>query len=114
MGIDIQASTRPEGSNEVPEGFESTHTPQPTASSSKAPEPIPQQTESEDVEMEDDDEVKQRKDAEAEKKAGAEAYKKRDFDEAIKRFQSAWDIWPKDITFLTNLGGTDISYSSSY
>ena len=56
-------------------------------------------------EDEDDEEVKARKEAEAEKKLGAEAYKKRDFEAAITHFSKAWDVWPKDITFLTNLGG---------
>lgn len=56
-------------------------------------------------EDEDDEEVKARKGAEAEKKLGSEAYKKRDFEAATAHFSKAWDIWPKDITFLTNLGG---------
>ena len=46
-----------------------------------------------------------KKEAEAEKKLGADAYKTRDFDNAIAHFQKAWDIYPKDITFLTNLAG---------
>lgn len=52
----------------------------------------------------DDDEAKAKKDAEAAKKVGNEAYKKRDFEVAAENFQKAWDLWPKDITFLTNLG----------
>jgi len=59
-------------------------------------------------EDEDDEEVKARKEAEAEKKSGTEAYKKRDFEAAITHFSKAWDVWPKDITFLTNLGGKRI------
>jgi len=55
-------------------------------------------------EDEDDEEVKAKKEAEAEKKLGSEAYKKRDFETAVTHFSKAWDIWPKDITFLTNLG----------
>ena len=108
MGIDIQASTRPEGSSEMPPFTrEEPESPPPQASSSKpagktAPPPEP-----EDVEMveEDDEEAQAKKAAEATKSAGIAAYKKRDFDEAIKQFQSAWDTWPKDLTFLTNLGG---------
>lgn len=111
MGIDIQASTRPEGSDEVPEGIST----EPPASSSSKPQqstfkppqaPPAAAAEPEEDAMEvDEEEAKAKKDAEAAKTAGAAAYKKRDFDEAIKHFQSAWDLWPKDITFLTNLGG---------
>ena len=56
-------------------------------------------------EDEDDEEVKARKQAEAEKKLGSEAYKKRDFETAATHFSKAWEVWPKDLTFLTNLGG---------
>ena len=56
-------------------------------------------------EDEDDEEVKAKKEAEAEKKLGSEAYKKRDFETAATHFAKAWDVWPKDLTFLTNLGG---------
>ena len=61
----------------------------------------------EDVEMaeEDQEDAKAKNDAEAEKKLGAAAYKARDFANAASHFQKAWDIWPKDITFLSNLGG---------
>jgi len=52
----------------------------------------------------DDEEAQAKKEAEAAKKAGNEAYKKREFDEAATQFSKAWDLWPKDITFLTNLG----------
>lgn len=111
MGVDLQASTRPEGSEELPPGAVPTSPstssapppPKPTPSTSSAPPPPAQ----EDVVMEDldDEEAKAKKDAEAAKKAGSEAYKKRDFEVAAENFQKAWDLWPKDITFLTNLGG---------
>lgn len=118
MGIDMQGFSRQEGSDELPPGVVpgSTQepaspppqkTPTPQASSSKPLPPEPAKVE-EDVEMEedeDDEEVKAKKEAEAEKKLGAEAYKKRDFETAATHFSKAWDIWPKDITFLTNLGG---------
>jgi len=42
---------------------------------------------------------------EVKKKFGADAYKKRDFATAITHFTKAWDTWPKDISFLTNLAG---------
>lgn len=81
-----------------------TPTSQPSSSSSKPKEP-------EDVKMtdpepeEDDEEAKAKKEAEIEKQKGSEAYKKRDFETAAAAFQKAWDVWPKDITFLTNLSG---------
>ncbi|KAF8974706.1 activator of Hsp70 and Hsp90 chaperone [Flammula alnicola] len=109
MGIDIQATTRPEGSDEVPEGFQQeapTFSSPPQASSSKpSQETVPPAPAQEDVEMEDDDEEAQaKKAAEAAKQAGSAAYKKRDFEEAVKQFQLAWDTWPQDLTYLTNLG----------
>ena len=121
MGIDMQGFSRPEGSDDLPPGVipESApkpaspppqKSPTPQASSSKSPPPEPAKVE-EDVEMEDEDdeEVKAKKEAEAEKKLGGEAYKRRDFEAAATHFSKAWDVWPKDITFLTNLGGTGIS-----
>lgn len=77
------------------------------ASSSTPAQPKP----AEDVQMadpepeEDDEEAKAKKEAEVEKQKGSEAYKKRDFDTAVKAFERAWEVWPKDITFLTNLSG---------
>lgn len=107
MGIDIQASTRPEGSDETPFSREQPTSPPPQASSSKPTQKTAPPAESEDIEMsdEDDEEAQAKKAAEAAKSAGAAAYKKRDFDEAIKQFSSAWETWPKDLTYLTNLGG---------
>ena len=113
MGIDIHAQTRPEGSNEGTssqrEARPSTPPPAAAAASAKKPEPEPTSA-SQDVEMEevDDDEVKAKKEAEASKKAGAEAYKKRDFDAAIEYFEKAWDHYPKDVTYLSNAGGKSL------
>ncbi|KAF9468848.1 hypothetical protein BDZ94DRAFT_546092 [Collybia nuda] len=115
MGIDMQGFSRPEGSDELPPGVvrqdepapQSTPPPQrsaPSASSSK-PAPPPA-SEPEDVEMSEEDleEARIKKEAEDTKKAGSEAYKKRNFEEAAALFQKAWDTWPKDVTYLTNLG----------
>lgn len=118
MGIDMQGFNRPEGSDELPPGVvpgtipdppssPPKKEPTPQASSSKSPPPPEPAKVEEDVEMQEDDddeEAKARKEAEAEKKLGAEAYKKRDFEVAATHFSKAWDVWPKDITFLTNLG----------
>jgi stress-induced-phosphoprotein 1 len=110
MGIDIQAQTRPEGSSEgfpQQEARPQTPPPAPSPSSAKKSEPEPTPPQQQDVEMEelDEEEAKAKKDAEASKKAGTEAYKKRDFDIAIQHFEKAWDLYPKDITFLSNAGG---------
>ena len=113
MGIDIQGYSRPEGSDDLPPGLQkdtpSSPPPQPTpAASSSKPEPTPAPApEPEDVEMaeEDQEEAKQKTEAEAEKKLGAEAYKARNFEKAATHFSKAWDLYPKDITFLNNLGG---------
>ncbi|KAG6866007.1 hypothetical protein C0991_009679 [Blastosporella zonata] len=106
MGIDIQGFSRPEGSDELPPGVstQSQSPPPPTPSSSK-PEPTPAPAE-EDVEMADDDieEANAKKEALAAKEAGGVAYKAKNFEEAATLYQKAWDLWPKDLTFLTNLG----------
>jgi stress-induced-phosphoprotein 1 len=57
----------------------------------------------EEAEAEEDEDAAAKKAAEAEKKLGAEAYKKRDFAAAVTHFSKAWETWPKDIVFLTNL-----------
>lgn len=117
MGVDMQASTREEGSTDLPEGATQQQarpaTPPPAASSSsssssKAAPPPPPPAPAEDVEMLDDEEAQAKKEALAEKAAGAASYKAREFDDAIAHFQKAWDLWPKDATFLTNLSGTSV------
>ncbi|GLB33445.1 putative tetratricopeptide repeat containing protein [Lyophyllum shimeji] len=102
MGIDIQGFARPEGSDELPPEVPQSP-PQPSASTSKPEPAAPVQ---EDVEMaeEDEEEAKAKKEALAAKEKGAAAYKQKNFEEAAKEFQRAWDLWPKDVTFLTNLG----------
>lgn len=114
MGIDMQGFSRPEGSDEFPPGapgFAASPPSSPppsaapaSASSSKVHEPEDtKMAEAEDAEEDEDAAVKTA--AEAEKKLGADAYKKRDFATAITHFSKAWETWPKDITFLTNLAG---------
>lgn len=111
VGVDIQGFSRPEGSEDLPSGFpkhgENTPptSPNPAASTSKpSASTAAYDSPMQDVE-EDDEDARSKKEAEAAKKAGSEAYKKRDWDEAAKLFEKAWDIWPKDIVFLTNLSG---------
>lgn len=116
MGIDMQGFSREEGSDELPPGFKkadpepasSTPTPQPTASTSTPKPATPPKEEpkheEEDVEMEDEDATAKKEAVELKAKGNA-AYKARDFAAAADFFQKAWDRWPKDMTFLTNLGG---------
>ena len=59
----------------------------------------------EEAEEVDSEEAAAKAAAADEKKLGAEAYKKRDFAAAVTHFSKAWETWPKDMTFLTNLGG---------
>jgi hypothetical protein len=119
MGIDMRGYERPEGSTDLPEDLQQqtreqptspppqprAQSPPPAASSSKttstppAPEPEP-------MEVEVSDEERQAVEA---KKRGSEAYRKRQFEEAAQEFSKAWELWPKDITFLTNLGGEHTS-----
>lgn len=110
MGIDMQGFSRPEGSDELPPGATPSSPPKsPPPQKHKASPSSDQKAESkpvpEDVEMVDDEEAQAKKNAEAAKKLGGEAYKQRNFDEAIKQYEKAWELWPKDITILTNAGG---------
>ncbi|KAK3694489.1 hypothetical protein B0T22DRAFT_452619 [Podospora appendiculata] len=66
----------------------------------KAPEPVP---EPEEVDEEALEKKKAKDAADKEKALGTENYKKRNFDEAIKHYQAAWDLH-QDITYLNNLG----------
>ncbi|RXK38934.1 stress-induced-phosphoprotein 1 [Tremella mesenterica] len=120
MGIDLEAFERPEGSKEMPPGYKSSPSePTPSSASSSRPAPsppssapssapktaeppkAPEPAEEEPMEVDDSHETK----AEAEdlKAKGNAAYKARKFEEAIELYQKAWEIYPKDVTFLTNL-----------
>ncbi|KAI0278562.1 activator of Hsp70 and Hsp90 chaperone [Russula aff. rugulosa BPL654] len=116
MGIDMQGFSRPDGSDEVPPGVPKSAaspassprpakpTPSSATSSSKVHEPEDaKMAEADQAEAEEDEDAAVKKEAEAEKKLGADAYKKRDFATAITHFTKAWDTWPKDVAFLTNL-----------
>jgi stress-induced-phosphoprotein 1 len=114
MGIDMQGFAREEGSNEMPPGFSSAEPTSPTSpptspppfSSRPAPAPAKKQEDVKMAEPEEPEEVdEEKKAALAEKAKGNDSYKKRDFDGAIASFKKAWELWPKDITFLTNLAG---------
>ena len=118
MGIDMQGFSRPEGSDEVPPGVPKSAASPPSspppsakpttssAASSKVHEPEDvRMAQADQAEAEEDEDATFKKAAEAEKKFGADAYKKRDFATAITHFTKAWDTWPKDVAFLTNLAG---------
>lgn len=114
---------RPAGSEEYPRGFQppsssseaSSSKPEPEAKSPSPaanPSAAPAQESKPEVQAEDDpmvggedDEAKAKKEAEELKVKGNTEYKAKKFDEAISLYQKAWDTWPKDITFLTNLSG---------
>jgi stress-induced-phosphoprotein 1 len=123
MGLDMQGFSRPEGSDEGQPGFDqdpvdqapgpsTSYTPKPstpapsatpkteTKSTSAPPPPV----EEEEIDEDQLAEKEAKTSAEKEKAAGAAAYKSRDFATAVSHFSKAWDLWPKDITFLTNLG----------
>lgn len=111
MGIDLQAYSRPEGSSDSAPQRPATPPPEPKASSSKPSQSsakVEEDTPMAEPEEEDEsakEEKKAKTAAEEQKKIGSEAYRKRDFGTAAEAFQKAWDLWPNDITFLTNLSG---------
>ena len=105
LGIDMQMGGDPsQGGAFGARGFEEEEDmPMPDArsreESKKAPEPEPE------PEPEDEEAVaakKAKEEADKEKQLGTQAYKKREFDEAIQHYTKAWEIH-KDITYLTNL-----------
>jgi len=99
LGIDMQGFSRPEGSDDLPPEINrqpSTSTPTPPPSKPKA-EPAPE-PKAPEPEMDSE-----QKEAEQQKQLGSAAYRQRNFEEAERAFSKAWELWPKDITYLTNL-----------
>ncbi|KAI1105550.1 hypothetical protein F4804DRAFT_331137 [Jackrogersella minutella] len=84
---------------EMPDAAPSDSKPQPNSESAKAtqPEPMPELDEEELAKK------KAKEEADKEKALGTENYKKRNFDEAVKHYSKAWELY-KDITYLNNLG----------
>lgn len=118
MGVDLNAFERPEGSNFDPSNPGASAPPAASAASSSTPaasESAPKATPSpppptkkaapEPEPMEVDEDATAKAEAESLKKQGNETYKARKFDEAIKLYEKAWETWPKDISYLTNLAG---------
>lgn len=86
-------------------GSEAESSSKPKAESSK-PTPAPKKPEPKEEPMEvDDEDAKAKKEAEAVKAQGNAAYKARKFEEAIEHYNKAWELYPKDVAFLTNLSG---------
>ena len=111
---------RPEGSNEMPPGMggssagesqsfqsepESKPAPKATPAAKPTPAPAPAPEPKEEPMEVDDEEAQAKAVAVEEKTKGNTAYKARKFDEAIAHYTKAWDTWPQDVTFLTNLSG---------
>ena len=118
LNIDMQSFQRPDGSDGAesfstptpPAPAPSTSTPHPTPAPVPTPAPAASSSAAEDVAMdeedeEEDEEKKAKEQALQQKQIGNDAYKKRDFDAAAAAFEKAWDLWPKDVSFLTNLSG---------
>ncbi|KAK3355414.1 hypothetical protein B0H65DRAFT_451920 [Neurospora tetraspora] len=102
MGVDMELrdSEVPPGASQ--EDVQMTDAPAPkqeTPPKPKTPEPEPEP----EVDEEELEKKKAKEAADKEKALGTEAYKKRNFDEAIKHYQAAWDLYP-DIVYLNNLG----------
>jgi len=114
---------RPEGSDEMPPGMQRMPGSEAAGSSSKPkaesskPAPAPKKPEpkvepkEEPMEVDDAD-AQAKKEAEALKAQGNTAYKARKFDEAIEHYSKAWELYPKDVAFLTNLSGESLRFRS--
>ncbi|KAK7513800.1 hypothetical protein IWZ03DRAFT_350799 [Phyllosticta citriasiana] len=103
LGIDMSFGQPPEGAQEVHRQEQEEDVPMPDAKPSepkKQPEP-------ESEPEPEDEEAKAKKEAKAKadaiKAEGTQLYKKRQFDEAIAKYNEAWETY-QDITYLTNLG----------
>lgn len=122
MGIDLNAFERPEGADFDPSNPDASAPPPaasstPAASSSAPPPPtastskpapatkVPEPKEEEAEPMEVDDDASHKAESLELKSKGNAAYKSRQFEEAIELYEKAWETWPKDISYLTNLAG---------
>ncbi|KAL1917433.1 uncharacterized protein VTP21DRAFT_3826 [Calcarisporiella thermophila] len=105
MGIDANMPTEmpempemPESSS-VPSGTSSaSHNEKPTAAKEPEPEPEPMETE------EKDESAKQKEEALKEKELGNQAYKQKQFEEALLHYEKAWELDNTNISILTNKG----------
>ncbi|PHH76721.1 hypothetical protein CDD82_3873 [Ophiocordyceps australis] len=98
MGVDMDMrDAPPEASQDTPMPDAP---PKPTSQSQKTREPEAEPEELDEAALE---KKKKKEEADKIKALGTENYKKRNFDEAIKFYNEAWDLYP-DITYLNNLG----------
>ena len=113
MGIDMSAMERPEGSDELPQGYQRDEAGDVQMSEpASAPKPAPakpsaapsNQSSAPKASTEEPDMSDERRKALKEKDAGNTAYKARSFDQAIEHYCAAWEL-DKDISFLSNLSG---------
>lgn len=112
MGIDLNAFAGKDAADAAsatsppwaPSSNSTTSSKPEPASSSRVQEDVPM-AEEEDDDPEAAEEKKAKAEAEELKKTGGDAYRKRDFPAAIAAYEKAWEVWPKDITYLTNLSG---------
>ena len=86
---------------EMPDARPSSRPPPPQPKKEPEPEPEPEPEDEEAIAKK-----KAKEEADKEKAKGTEAYKKRQFDEAIAHYTKAWEIH-QDITYLTNLGAAN-------
>jgi len=115
LGIDMEAfDSRRDASTAAPtanfdtppESPQSPHAPTSTSKPAPTPAaPAPDVKMAEPEDEEPDEEAQAKAAALKEKDLGNAAYKKREFPQAEAHFTKAWDLWPKDMTFLTNLAG---------
>ncbi|KAK3393513.1 hypothetical protein B0H63DRAFT_19045 [Podospora didyma] len=108
MGVDMNMAMpgqgAPGGSGSRAEAEEDVEMPDVPQQKKEQAKPVAQPEPESESEDEEELAKKQAKEAaEKEKALGTENYKKRNFDEAIKHYQAAWDLH-KDITYLNNLG----------
>lgn len=110
MGLPDMGGAGPGGPGE--EAPRSTEVEEELPSSSRPEPAAPKQDDKMEVDdppeeaPEDEDAIaakKAKEEADKEKALGTEAYKKRQFDDAIAHYEKAWELH-KDITYLTNLG----------
>lgn len=106
LGIDLNmgapgGEAPNEASNEAPKQPEQKPEEKPAQQPEAAPKEAPTATEQEPEPMEVDEEAGDKAGAEKAKAEGNQFYKEHKFDEAIERYNKAWELH-KDITYLNN------------
>lgn len=107
LGIDMQFGGAEDAAKAAGGEEKEEDVPMPDARPASRPPPSKKEPEPEPEPEPEDEEAmakkKAKEEADREKAKGTEAYKKRQFDEAIAHYTKAWEIH-QDITYLTNLG----------